>query len=134
MACLMRSIGMVWECFLQMMGLSMMASGLMINKDGFGKIAKISTHSVIDIDFQNFDPASASHYEYYEGRFSNNKRDGEGKLINRKGEVFVGEWKNNKPEKGINRVKVMSKQEHQKFIANFMKMKSNRQPVVRILE
>jgi hypothetical protein len=71
--------------------------------------------------------------EYYEGQFANNKREGNAKYINRKGEVFFCEFKNNKKKSKIERKDIMKKEEYEKIIKNFMKSKSNIQPMVRIL-
>mmetsp|Transcript_12091 Transcript_12091/g.13767 ORF Transcript_12091/g.13767 Transcript_12091/m.13767 type:complete len:99 (-) Transcript_12091:20-316(-) len=52
--------------------------GRQINKDGFGK------------------EYLCINGEYYEGKFVSDRRDGQGMLINFKGEVFRGQWKSNK--------------------------------------
>ena len=53
-------------------------------------------------------------------------------LIN-KGDVMIGEWKNNRKNPKTQTKEKMNKKEYEKFIKNFLKVKSSSQPIVRIL-
>ena len=59
--------------------------------------------------------------EYYEGSFANDKKDGVGKYINKKGEVYVDEWKNGKKPINMEMKQKISLDEYKKFTSKFLK-------------
>ena len=64
--------------------------------------------------------------------FLNNKKEGEGRLINWKGEIYEGYWQNDK-RNSRKPVRKISMSKYDELISTFMKTKSILEPQVKII-
>jgi hypothetical protein len=71
--------------------------------------------------------------EYYEGKFSRDKRDGEGKVITQKGEIYDTFYSNGELIKRSVIPKILDPKVHFKFMKKFLQARTIMEPKVTLI-